>query len=582
MRLFTAPIAALLLLAIPASGQMTPQQREFDFQSMLAVYAKRYGPANWKQEALGVDIFDASQWMTRVRAAKTDVEYFQICAEFVARLQDGHSSYRAPSNYFIDSGLSFDIYDGKVLVEAISRPRYPLSSPLAIGDELVSIDARPVNEILDEFVKTRGFGNARGSRRLAASALGARSQTFYPTTNSVPDESDFLLRKADGTDHTVRVTWTKSGVPVTAVGPVPTPRFAAHPGMTADEVMRPLLEMRNWAVPARDLALGEQVLTNENGEEFLKNFVIGFGGRNPYFTVPAGFNVRLGRNPADQFYSGTYMADGLRIGYLRIPHFGANPALAIPQLDAEVAFLRANTDGLVLDVSRNTGGGCIGLDYAARLIPQTFWFFGEQLRPTLGLRSNIASLLDNARQLRLDQWVIDTYQSILDELNVALKENRAMTGPRPACTTAFPQDLATAFRPPTFDNEPRPGAYDKPMIFLADELSVSFGDIFPAMMQDNQRGPIVGMRTAGAGGSISTWPAGSYSEALTSNTNSLVVRRRPIAAPGLPMAALIENIGVLPDIELDYMTRDNLLQNGRPFVDAFTRIMVDHIRQTRQ
>lgn len=580
MRILTA---AVLLLTLPVFGQMTPQQREFDFQSMLSIYAKRYGPANWKQQALGVDIFDAAPWMTRVRAAKTDVEYWQICSEFVAKLQDGHSSYRTPSNFTVDAGLGADIFDGKVLVEFVNRARLPMAEyPIAIGDEIVSIDGRPVEELMAEFIKTRGFGNARGARRIAADALVFRSQTRYPTIINTPAESTFVFRKPDGAENSLRLTWLKRGDPSTSVGLVPTPRFAPaaprSPATAAENVMRPLLELRNWAVPAQDLLMEERSFTGENGEETArKSFVAGWGARNPYFAPPAGFTLRLGRLASDQFFSGTYLADGLRIGYLRIPHFGANPAVAIPQLDAEVAFLRANTDGLVLDISRNTGGGCIGLDYAARLIPQTFWFFGEHYRVSLADRNFYSNLLTQAKQLNLDQWYIDTYQVLVDEFTAALKENRAMTGPIPACGTAFAQDAASFYRPPTFMNEPRPGAYDKPMIILVDEFSLSFGDIFPAMLQDNQRGPIVGMRTAGAGGSISVWPV-LYSEASTSNTNSLVTRRNPIVAPGLPTAALIENVGVIPDVELDYMTRDNLLQNGRPYVEAFTRIMVDHIR----
>ncbi len=97
------------------------------------------------------------------------------------------------------------------------------------------------------------------------------------------------------------------------------------------------------------------------------------------------------------------------------------------------------------------------------------------------------------------------------------------------------------------------------------------------MMQDNRRGAIVGMRTSGGGGSVSSWPL-FYSEASFRNTNSLVVRREPIATPDLPAAPYVENIGVRPDVELDYMTRENLLTRGQPFVDAFTRILVDRIR----
>jgi hypothetical protein len=57
----------------------------------------------------------------------------------------------------------------------------------------------------------------------------------------------------------------------------------------------------------------------------------------------------------------------------------------------------------------------------------------------------------------------------------------------------------------------------------------------------------------------------------------MVVRWKDVSVPGLPMAPYIENLGVLPDIELDYMTRDNLLANGRLFVDGFTEIILAEI-----
>ncbi len=99
-------------------------------------------------------------------------------------------------------------------------------------------------------------------------------------------------------------------------------------------------------------------------------------------------------------------------------------------------------------------------------------------------------------------------------------------------------------------------------------------------MQDNGRGLIVGMPTSGGGGSISGWPL-SYSEASFSNTNSLVIRKSPITTTDFPSAPYVENIGTRPDVQLDYMTRDNLINRGRTFVDSFTQIIVDQIKKSR-
>jgi hypothetical protein len=50
---------------------------------------------------------------------------------------------------------------------------------------------------------------------------------------------------------------------------------------------------------------------------------------------------------------------------------------------------------------------------------------------------------------------------------------------------------------------------------------------------------------------------------------------------GYPVSRYIENVGVHPDIQVDYMTRQNLIENGKPFVDRFVAEMVEHIRKNR-
>jgi len=96
----------------------------------------------------------------------------------------------------------------------------------------------------------------------------------------------------------------------------------------------------------------------------------------------------------------------------------------------------------------------------------------------------------------------------------------------------------------------------------------------------------VGLRTMGAGGNVSTWTAGAYSLGLTSLTESLMNRGRDIITapfPGAlyPPAPYVENIGVRPEVAIDYMTSANLSQSGKPFVDAFVATIVNQIRQSR-
>jgi C-terminal processing protease CtpA/Prc len=137
-------------------------------------------------------------------------------------------------------------------------------------------------------------------------------------------------------------------------------------------------------------------------------------------------------------------------------------------------------------------------------------------------------------------------------------------------------------RDPALDGKGNLLAYTKPIMVLVDELSGSGGDMFPATIQINRRGPLFGMRTMGAGGSVGTWYAGVYGEGLTSVTMSLMHRGEMVSVEGYPATPYVENVGVHPEIVNDYMTRENLLTGGRPFVDAFLAAMVDHINESRQ
>src|SRR6187455_3238854 len=114
--------------AIPLSAQMTLEQRSVDFQALASLYAKRYAPANWKMQSLQVNIFEIRPWADRIRAAKTDIEYYETAAKFVATFRDGHTGYSTPSLFLADLGVYVDIYDDKVLVEQIVRSRLPVAN----------------------------------------------------------------------------------------------------------------------------------------------------------------------------------------------------------------------------------------------------------------------------------------------------------------------------------------------------------------------------------------------------------------------------------------------------------------------
>jgi hypothetical protein len=85
----------------------------------------------------------------------------------------------------------------------------------------------------------------------------------------------------------------------------------------------------------------------------------------------------------------------------------------------------------------------------------------------------------------------------------------------------------------------------------------------------------------GAGGSVVDAKAANWSEANTRVTETLMSRKSGVVTAEYPAAPYVENIGVWPELEEDFMTRENLLSGGRAFVESFTWNMVRHIRGVR-
>ena len=564
-------LLALSIPTLPIFAQMTADQKVGDFQSMAALYAKRYAPYEWKKQSFGFDLFQTGPWLDRVRASKDDIEFFEIAAEYVASLHDTHSSFTSPYRMVADLGIVVDIYDGKLLIEGINRSLLPVAQfPFQVGDEVVTVDGKTMDEWITVFSKSRQWGSPRTTRRYLADAVTFRPTSVYPRALDLGDSAAVVVRRNAGNMETYTIPWTKTGYTGKVIGRVPSPQVKQLAVGQSPDYMALLNQMRNWKMSDDDPLLSGETVDEQTGETVNRRYLLGIGSRAPVFALPTGFTQRLGTGAGDFHFSGTFTSGTSRIGYLRVPAFSTNTT-SLRELAQEIAFFQANTDGLIVDVMRNGGGDCYMLNLASYLIPTPgFYFFGEELRPTYSLVASYQNALDSAKRGRAEQWVIDLYTAYLGAIETAYKENRGRTGRIPACSLTLENNPAT-------DSKGALLAYTKPLVILVDEFSISAADIFPAMMQDNKRGVVVGMRTSGGGGSISGWPL-FYSEASFSNTNSLVVRNAPVSAPNLPSAPYVENFGTIPDIELDYMTRDNLVNRGKTFVDQVTQIMLNQIK----
>lgn len=588
--MWTALVSAPL-----AQDALTARQRTADLNQLAGFFAKNYAPYEWKRDVFGFDLFDLTPWLRDIRQAD-DLDFQEVLIEYVASLNDAHAFIAFPTIFSASLGLSVDIYDGKVLIDAINRTALPASQyPFTVGDELVSVDGRPVQQLIRSFRKYAVAANRRSTDRLAASRIVSRSQQIMPHIPELGESADVTVRLAStGTTTTFNLPWNKFGIPVTSQGPVPSP--------SRWQSLRPSAEMSTAVETGPPLDLNTpqpweltlpmsptlfRVAQVASADETLPSYmrpvapllnvtvsqdyysVLNFGGRFPIYGPPPGFILRLGASPTDFFLSGTYMANGVRIGLIRIPTMSPpNLTLALQQLDAEITYFNANTDGLVVDIMRNPGGIVSFVEAAAqRLIPTPFQTMGFEIRATATWLAIFASQLRIAELSNAPPEVIQNLQNIYNKVLEAYNEKRGRTGPVPLNATG------------SLTLPPAANAYTKPLLVLVDEFSASGADMFPALIQDNRRGAIFGMRTMGAGGSVVGTNGTAYTESFFTMTVSLMNRGRLVKSPGLPAAPYIENIGVQPDFVQDYMTKANLLSFGAPFREAFTSAIVNLVQQ---
>jgi hypothetical protein len=399
-----------------------------------------------------------------------------------------------------------------------------------------------------------------------------------PHASELGSAATVLIRRMNGNLETYTIPWVKTGTPL-RVGPVPSPkRSDTHPAPSTQHAA----PSTQHTAPRIVDYMAELEAARFSGVTQLDDLgLLGYGARNPIFVnalaLPAlRFTRRLGGAAADLFYSGTFQYEALTIGYIRVPNYApASLATWLQQLDQEMAFMRANTDGLIVDEMRNTGGFlCLGEELVRRLVPYPFQATGFALRPYWTRVLGFYNSLNAARAANAPPDVIQQYEQAFNEMLAANREGRVVTRPLPLCTSSLT-------RTPVTDASGSVMAYAKPVVMLIDEFSTSTADSVPSMFQDARRGLLYGKRSNGAGGNNTNFGAGPYSEAVTGMTLALQVRSNPIATPDYPFSDVIENVGVRPDVEADYMTRDNLLQNGLPFLENLVRRAALFIRTSR-
>src|SRR5262245_17824138 len=337
----------VFLLLFPLVGvfaQLTQGQKIADFLNLAGLYAKNYAPYEWKRDVYGFDLLNLGPWIDQVNGSKDDLDFYDICVRYVAGLKSGgHDRYLIPSSFTARLNFTVDLYDGKALIDSIDRTQLPPRDfPFQIGDELVSVDGKTVEDLIGELEVYGVVSSPGAARRSAAQTITIRPQQRIARVVDLGDTARVVIERQNGARETYTLQWRKTGFPLTRVGPVPNfgPTSAAdiETGASEPPYLSILRRLQTVEASGSDTVLGQ-------------------GSLGPIFALPDGFTQRLGRAAGDEFFSGTYKVENHTLGFIRIPSFSpASQARAISQFETEIGFFQANTDGLVIDDMRNPGG----------------------------------------------------------------------------------------------------------------------------------------------------------------------------------------------------------------------------------
>jgi hypothetical protein len=584
-----ALLVTLSVATAHAQEALTREQRISDLTQLASQYAKNYGPYEWKRDVQGFDLLRLTPWLQRIHHSD-DLDFQEALIEYVASLNDAHDFIAFPTTFSASLPMAVDIYDGRVLIDGINRFALPLAQfPFGVGDELVALDGRPVQEIIQSFRKYAISANARSTDRIAAARLVSRSQQTMPHLPQLGATATLVIRlAATGATNTYTIPWTKFGIPVLSQGPLPSPvRGNGRLAISTDGQDITAGLPGSAAATAAVFSVADGGPSDDTLPDYMgplrpllnvsvsKDYysVLNFGSRFPIWAPPPGFMdlnapcptclVRPGEPLF--FLFGTFTtATGTRVGFIRIPSMSPpSSAIALAQLDRAMALFGPTTDALIVDVMRNPGGLVSFVEAVAqRLIPTPFKTIGFEIRATNAWLFSFAASLSSARlNPATPPAVLANLEANYNEVLNAFNENRGRSAPVSLNSTGSLELLPVA------------GAYTKPILMLTDEFSASGGDMLPAIFQSNNRGRVFGWRTMGAGGSVVGYSGPAFTESIFRITVSLMNRMHIVNTPDFPPAPYIENIGVRPDIPYDYMTRANLMSAGAPFVQAFTQAL---------
>ena len=496
-----------------------------------------YAPADWKKNTLNWDLdFEILKARKKIRAAEplTSRQYQQIIRDLFNSMQDLHVSVNFYSTEFAMLPFIVQGIDNRYFVVWTgSHSSEDSNIPLQVGDEILSFNGKPVAGIVREIqTATYGLCNNDSYRHLSEMQLTVREGNALQV---VPQGLVEVVYKKIGADCTDSFLTEWHYIPEEIDQNSFQPLYKHSSPLGAHAFFHKCRTL--------PLYMGWQKHHSEARDaQFL-------GAKKSPF--PALGPISWESN-SSYFQAYVYSLKDKSIGYIRIADFRGDVE-EVEDFRKIIEIMEGRTHILIIDVMNNPGGLAF-YTYAliSMLIDKPLQNLQEKMTIT---QEDVYFAIQDAEQLsevETDEdavnilgkdicgYIVDKEmaKSILNQsrfIRSQFNEGKFMTD-------LYPLEGIK------YINPDRIAHYTKPILVLTNSLSISCGDLLPALFQDNQRAKILGSQTGGAGGYVlkkkysNRFGVGGFTL-----TGSIIYRE-----DGQP----IENRGVKPDFPYEFSVSD--------------------------
>ncbi|OGR46394.1 MAG: hypothetical protein A2X37_07650 [Elusimicrobia bacterium GWA2_66_18] len=559
--------------AAASNGNLTQRKMILTLYQVASIFSEQYAPIDWKKERFSVDL---KREYGNAKAAiladpKITTRRFQdLLTAFVAAMRDYHVSISYHSTERTRLPFLVTGAEGKHFLAYIDREKLPLKIfPFRVGDEVVAFDGKPTAEAVNELSARLGGNTAETDLRLAELFLTNRRRGRGDT--NIPDGNVVLgIRGQDGKLYKVRMPWDyipeliPQDVPVRDSGLLEpeAPQVESWAGDSRRAPQLPVENLKNLLGRAFTDAIHPlaRIFADMRSEAAGNPFLM--GARKSF--VPRLGTILWETKGNDAFHAYIFKTpDGRKAGFIRIPSYDGD-SKKTARFGQIMAKFQKETSALVIDQVSNPGGDLFylytlasHLTDKALLTPRHRLIIGESdaqwaadlLLELVEKQKNLTRAKESAKE--------ETEEEEKEEWSgYPVTQKFMLLMVRFAQFILAQLDAGKRFTPPTHlwgvdDIDPAPKAaerYTKPILLLTNALDFSGGDFFPAIMQDNKRATIMGVRTSGAGGAVKPYSLPNQFGIQDLSATWTIAQR----ADGRP----IENLGVTPDIAYDFTAKD--------------------------